>query len=116
MSIQFYSNIFLPLLRGLLETAVWSLSGLWSTEVVPNFFCPKVYFSSSHHSEIYQSSVKSTPQTHKHRIQPVVKNSTKLFLAVTQPLDLKWHSTKSSSLKQTHTRTHHNLFENQTEK
>jgi len=39
------------------------------------------------------------------RFQPAVTNLTKLFLAVTQPLDLTCHITRSSSLKHTHAHT-----------
>ena len=53
-----------------------------STAVVSNLFCPKVYFSSSHHPEIYQSSVNIT---NIYTSYPV-NNFTKLFLVVTKLL------------------------------
>jgi len=36
------------------------LGNILRKSVVPNLFCPKVYFSSSHHPEIYQSRVSIT--------------------------------------------------------
>jgi len=65
----------------------------------PTFFVPRCTFQAV---TIPRSTIAvSTSQAYIHRFQPAVTNFTKLYLAVTQPLDLTCHITKSSSLKHT---------------
>jgi len=81
--------------------------------VVPNLCCPKVYFSSSQHPEVYQSSVNIT---NLYTSYPAcITNFTKLFL-LSHNHKISHVASQNVPLSNTHTRTHHNLFENQTEK